>query len=352
MRDTNNVVPPPEDRAPEPWPSSGTGRDELARSVALVYAAATMHFVRRQTVQFDRIDASSEWRQHIVTYHGHLGSTPRNIDAAAQEHFMEVVSRQPPPSDGIVGLGNVVILGEEASVQAWDPERPGRSTIIRTDPIDGTSTLAHCGDGFSSVVTLESRRQPGADWKHLGGAIVRSDGLTVSWSRQQVRAHHVVLSMTPLDPARRPEIVDLGPIPPFAAVEVEKCVQRDVASSGASVAAHSAERRKELRDKFPNLHIMANHLDYRAGTTSAWQLCNGMLGFVIELYDTTLHDSAHLLPLYLLGGEVVTHDYSPIRVLDLMQQNADPRSMERVVPPYIAFSDKASLELVRNAAKS
>jgi hypothetical protein len=163
--------------------------------------------------------------------------------------------------------------------------------------------------------------------------------------------------MAPLRPAQRPEVLDFGPIPPFAAVEVDavevdEVVRHAVATSGASVAAHSAKRREALREKFPDLQVVANHLDYRAGTTSAWQLCNGMLGFVVELNSTTIHDSAHLYPFYLLGGQVVTHDYEPIHVIELIQDHADPRNMEKVIPPYIAFHDRESLDVVKSATEA
>ncbi|MEU0561945.1 hypothetical protein [Dactylosporangium maewongense] len=332
---------------------SAAGRDELARRWALTYAASTMHFVRWKTVQFERFEGSGEWRQkQFVTYHGHPGKPPLNIDAAAQERFVELVARQPPPDDADNGLGELLILGEEATVTGWDPDRPGRTTILRADPIDGTSSLAHCGDGFATVVTVESRRQPGADWKHLGGAIVRSDGLTVSWSRTQVQAHHVVLDLSRLDADKRPNIIDLGPIPPFAAVELDEDVRQAVATSGASVAAHSSKRREALRAKFPDLQVLSNHLDYRAGTTAAWQLCNGMLGFIVELNATTIHDSAHLLPYTLLGGNIVTHEYEPVRIIELIQDHADPTNLEKVVPPYIAFTDRESLEIVKAAARA
>ena len=310
-----------------------------------------MHFVRGKTVQFDRVEGAGEWRQQqLVTYHGHPGKPPLNIDSAAQHRFLEVVQQQPPSENGGEGLGDLLILGEEATVAGWDPDQPGRTTILRADPIDGTSSLAHCGDGFASVITVESRRQPGSEWKHLGGAIVRSDGLTISWSRRQVRAHHVILDLASLTPADRPNILDLGPVPPFAAVELDESVRHAVATSGASVAAHSAKRREALRERFPDLQVLADHLDYRAGTTAAWQLCNGMLGFIVELNATTIHDSAHLFPFYILGGQIVTHDYEPIRVIELIQDHADPKNMEKVVPPYIAFSDRKSLDLVRAAA--
>jgi hypothetical protein len=162
-------------------------------------------------------------------------------------------------------------------------------------------------------------------------------------------AHHVVLDLEPLAPDQCPIIKNLGLIPPFAAVTVEEHERQTVAMSGASVAAHSAKRREALQAKFPGLQTAANHLDYRAGTTAAWQLCNGMLGFIVELNHTTIHDSAHLFPFFLLGGHVVTHNYEPVRVLELVEEHAGPASMEKVIPPYIAFQDRASLDIVKSA---
>lgn len=325
-------------------------RDETAREWALRYAASTMHFVRRQTVEIDYIESATVWfKKQAITYHGHLGKPPLEVDAAAQARFEALVRDQPPP-DGDEDLGSILIMGEEATPAAgWNPHTPGRVSIFRADPIDGTSSLAHCGDGFASVVTVDSVAQAGQPWRHLAGAIVRSDGLTISWSRSAVLAHHVVLDMRPLSSLERPRVLDYGVVPPFATRDVDEVIRADISASGATVAAHSAKRRDALRTKFPDLQVVSNHLDYRAGTTAAWQLCKGMLGFIVELNMTTIHDSAHLYPFYFLGGQVVTHDFEPVHVLELMQEHAGPDALEKVVPPYIAYSDVRSLDLVKKA---
>lgn len=332
------------------YATTSSRRGEMARALALTYAASTMHFVRRKTVEIDYIEAAQAWlKQQEVSSPTHLGKPPLEVDAAAQAWFENLRNDQPPAS-GDDNFGSIIVLGEEAAPPAmWSSQKPGRTTILRIDPIDGTSSLSHCGDGFSSVVTIESRAQPAQPWRHLGGAIVRSDGLTLSWSRSSVNSHHVVLDMAPLTTRDRPTVIDYGPIPPFATRDVDDVIRQDVASSGASVAAHSPQRREALRSSFPNLQTVTRHLDYRAGTTAAWQLCKGMLGFIIELNTTTIHDSAHLYPFYFLGGQVVTHDYEPIQILDLIQEHAGPEAPPQVIPPYIAFSDTNSLNVVKRA---
>lgn len=336
--------------AGEPIQGSGAKRDELARKYALLYAASTMHYVRRQTVETDYIESANVWyKRQLVTYHGHLGKWPLEVDGAAQARFEALVRDQPPPN-GDDDLGSVLIMGEEATPPAgWNPNVPGRVSIFRADPIDGTSSLAHCGDGFASVVTVDSVAQAGQPWRHLAGAIVRSDGLTISWSRRAVLSHHVVFDMQPLSSNECPKILDYGPVPPFATRNVEEIIREDVLASGASVAAHSSKRREALRAKLPDLQVLSKHLDYRAGTTAAWQLCKGMMGFIVELNTTTIHDSAHLYPFYFLGGQVVTHNFEPVHVLDLMQEHAGPDAIEKVVPPYFAYSDARSVDLIKRA---
>jgi hypothetical protein len=269
----------------------------------------------------------------------------------AQQRLEATVRSRPLPP-GPEAFGTVLLMGEEATMSAgWDPHTPGRVTIIRSDPIDGTSSLAHCGDGYASVVTIESRRDAGQPWKHLGGAIVKSNGSTISWSRKQVLAHHVVIDMKPLPPSEPPQILNFGAIPPFATRDIDESTRQDVALSGASVAAHRAVRREKLQLNFPQLQMAARHFDYRAGTTAAWQLCKGLTGFIVELNTTTIHDSAHLLPFFFLGGQIVTHEYESINILKLIEEHAGPDAFEKIVPPYIAFSDQQSLGLVRSSAE-
>lgn len=331
-------------------PPASPKRDEIAREWALTYAASTMHFIRRHTVEIDYIESTTGWlKRQDIAHRGHLGKPPLEVDRAAQVRFETLVQDQPPPS-GDENLGSVLLMGEEATPAAgWNSQKPGRVSIFRADPIDGTSSLAHCGDGFATVITVDTRAQPGQPWRHLAGAIVRSDGLTISWSRSVVMSHHVVLDMRPLSTHDRPHILTYGAVPPFATRDVDEWIREDVAASGATVAAHSAKRREALREKFPDLQVVSYHLDYRAGTTAAWQLCKGMLGFIVELNMTTIHDSAHLYPFYFLGGQVVTHDFEPVHILDLMQEHAGPDALEKVIPPYIAYGDRKSLDIVKRA---
>jgi hypothetical protein len=320
--------------------------DEEARQTALNLAAGTMHFVRRQTLQWSHTDfADSVFQQQSVTYHGHLGKSPIVIDMMAQRYFEQMVARNPPNPEL---LGKIVLLGEEASLTDWDPNYPGRVTIFRCDPIDGTSSLAHLGDGFTTVVTVESRGDAGRPWKHYGGAIVRSDGSTVSWSRRSVLAHHVAIDLsTDLELGESPATLDLDALPQLATRDVDEVFRKNHAKSGAAVAAQSQKRRDSLLGRFQRLILEAEFFDFRAGTAACWPLCTGLLGWVVEINPTTIHDSVHLYPFSALGGRVVDLDFAPLDVLRLIEGNAGPESLEKVFPPYIAYVDADSLEFIR-----
>jgi hypothetical protein len=325
----------------------GQNLDEEARQRALIYAASTMHFVRHETVYWSHTDFTESWiQQQAVTYHSHAGKHPIVIDRLAQRHFETVVAQQPPSPL----LGEIIVLGEEASLSDWDPDRTGRVTIIRCDPVDGTSALAHFGEGFASVVTIESRRDSGQPWKHFGGAIVRSDGRTVSWSRRSVFQHHVVLDIrSRLLPTERPPILDLDTLPQLASRDIDEVHRKNLAMSGAAVAAQSSTRRQLLLARYGKLIVAADYFDLRAGSPSAWPLCTGLLGWTIEVNRTTIHDSIHLYPFTALGGRVVDHEYRQLNVLRIIEENAGPEALEKIFPPYIAYSDDDSLELIRSS---
>lgn len=322
--------------------------DGEARVGALRFAANVMHFIRTRTLTWNYIDHTESWLQlQPVTYHGHTGKPPRVIDLLAQRRFEDVVAHQRPSPL----LGRVIVLGEEASLPDWDPNEPGRVSIFRCDPVDGTSALAHSGDGYSTVVTVESRRDSGHAWKHFGGAIVRSDGLAISWSRRSVLAHHIVLdareeARAEYDPPR----LDLGALPQLTSRDMDETHRAKVIRSGAVVAAQSSARRKALLKKYPSLIQEAEFMDFKAGTPIAWPLCTGLLGWVIELNATTIHDAVHLLPFTALGGKVVDAQLHPINVLGQIEHHAGPEALEKVFPPYIAYVSDESLDFVTQHA--
>jgi hypothetical protein len=320
--------------------------DELAREHALRYAACTMCFIRSATVDWDYVDfTEAPFRQQLVTYHSHPGKPPMFIDAWAQHHFEATVQEQRPAPK----FGDVLILGEEASHRDWDPSRPGATTIFRCDPVDGTSALAHSGEGFATVVTVEYRRDSGHDWRHLGGAIVRGDGRSVSWSRSSVIADDLLFDLNrEPNPTDRPNLTGNRGIPPFASRNIDPMHRRFWARSGAAVAAQSAKRRELLWARYAQLILEAEYFDNKAGCPSVWPLCHGLLGFVIEPNSTTIHDSVYLWPFVLLGGHVVDHNYQPVNVLDLIEEHAGPESMEKVFPPHIAYVHEESLEFIKS----
>ena len=326
--------------------SENLSLDEIARELALSYASSTMHYVRRKTVDWSYTDSTESWFQRqAVTYHGHLGKPPIAIDQMAQRRFETAVRDNPAP--GL--LGRVIVLGEEAALADWDPNRSGRATIFRCDPIDGSSSLSHSGDGFSTVVTVESRRDPGQPWKHYGGAIVRSDGLTVSWSRRAVFRHDVVLdTRSDLSAGESPPMRDLGTVPPLGSRDIDELHRRSLAMSGATVAAQSSRRRELLLARYAQLIVQADYFDFKAGSLSVWPMCTGLLGWIIELNPTTIHDSIHLFPFVSLGGRVVDFDYRPLNVLRLVEENAGPESLEKIFPAYIAYIDEESLDLIKS----
>ncbi len=318
--------------------------DEQARAAALKYAATVMHYVRRETAAWNFTDATESWMKQTVTYHGHLGKPPKRIDQLAQVRLEEAFKLDPPSPL----LGTAMLLGEEAQIPAWDPSQTGRSTIFRADPIDGTAALVHSGDGFSTVITVESRRDAGQPWKHFGGAIVRSDGLALSWSRRATYGHSVQLDTSQefgLDEGV--DLADLGSLPPLPSRDIDEVMRRNIARSGAAVAAQSSLRRESLLANYGRLIAAAEYFDFRAGSPAAWPLCMGMLGWVIEPNATTIHDSIHLYPYsILLGGHVVDLQRRPINVAKTIEDHAGPESLEKVFPPYVAYFDAESLDFV------
>ena len=322
-----------------------SNRDEVARQHALRYAASTMHFIRYETIDWDHTDFGVSWSQRALTYHGHPGKPALAIDISAQAHLERTVGldRQVPE------LGQLVLLGEEVSQPKWDPSHPDRVSLIRCDPVDGTSALAHSAEGFASVVTVESRRDSGQPWKHLAGAIVRSDGLAVSWSRRTVLAHHVLLDMTITpSPSFSPPVTEYSEIPRLRSIDITEEHRMLVAHSGAAVAAQSNKRRQQMSARYSPLIANAEFFDFKAGNPSVWQLCKGLLGWVIEPNRTTIHDSIFLYPFDSLGGHVVDHDYRQIDVLRLVEEHAGPEALEKTVPPYIAYVYDDSLDFIKS----
>jgi len=320
-------------------------RDEFARQHALRYAACTMQFIRAETADWDHADFTAAWfQQQEVTYHGHMGKPPLVIDSLAQRHLEKVVGKE---LRGPV-LGEVLFLGEEVSQPEWDPHSPGRVTIIRCDPVDGTSPLAHTGQGFATVVTVESRRDSGQPWKHIGGAIVRSDGRALSWSRRTVEEHHVPFDMhVPVPVGDSPIIADLDSLPQLLSRDIDEMHRKIIALSGAAVAAQSAKRRQDLLTHYAPLVADAQFFGFQGGNPSAWELCKGLLGWTIELNWTTIHDSVYLVPFTQLGGRVVDEStHSPLNILNLVEEHAGPDSLEKAVPPYIAYVYADSLEFI------
>lgn len=321
-----------------------SNRDEVARQHALRYAASTMHFIRYETIDWDHTDFEVSWYQRALTYHGHPGKPALAIDISAQDHLEKTVDT----NSYIPELGQLVILGEEVSQPKWDPSHSDRVSLIRCDPVDGTSALAHSAEGFASVVTVESRRDSGQPWKHLGGAVVRSDGLAISWSRRTVLAHHVLLDMTiEPSPSFSPNITEYSGIPRLKSVDIDADHRNIIARSGAAVAAQSSKRRQQMAAHYSALIANAEFFDFKAGNPSIWPLCKGLLGWVIEPNRTTIHDSIYLYPFESLGGHVVDHDYQPIDVLRLVEEHAGPEALEKKVPPYIAYVYDESLDFIK-----
>jgi hypothetical protein len=329
--------------------TTGGSRDvnlhEQARQAALNYAACTMHFIRCETADWSFTDfTTSPLKPQALAAPDHAGRPPIDIDRRAQQRFERVVEVQ----ERSPAFGQIIKLGEEAGVPNWDPDETGPATIVRCDPVDGTSALAHSADGFASVVTLEWRSGAGQPWKHYGGAIVRSDGLAISWSRSKVMAHQVVIDVNQrLTPQERPQVNELDIVPPLTSRDISDEHRRKLARSGAAVAAQSPERRVALLSTYPRLVTESDYFDFKAGTPVIWPLSMGMLGFVVELRRTTIHDSIFLFPFMELNGKVVDHDLRPIDVKRVIEANAGPEAMQKVFPPYFAYTDDEALDFIK-----
>lgn len=318
--------------------------DELARKSAVKYAAATVHYVRRITRYISEMNPTVSVFEKVANFDpDHTGKPPIEADVLAQQRLEEVVEANPPSQQ----LGDVVFLGEEVAKRELQYDKDVRHLIVRSDPIDGTSNMSHCGDGFSSVVTIDQWVPELQKWQHMAGSIIRNDGDGISWSNRSVHRHNVVIDFRDLSPRSLPRIIDRPPIPNFKRWRLSDEWREKLAYAGATVAAHRDTRRSVLVADFPDLIRKPDFLDFRSGSASAWGLCNRRLGFVFEMNATTIHDSAHLYPFTYLGGEVVDHAYQPIDVAEIFEANAGPDGEVKAVPPYIAFVDSRSLEFLR-----
>jgi hypothetical protein len=323
--------------------------DDIARPLALTYAAATMHFVKHQSIlaAFGSHDDFSEspLRRQPSAWQGHLGAPPLVLDTEAQRYFEDVVAQR--EWDPL--LGTRLIIGEEVAAPDAGEVGDGRVTLVRCDPVDGTQILSHSGDGFSTVVTMESRKNAHSPWRHYCGAIVRSDGCAISWTRSAVYTHFIVL-----DPRHRPtpdhvpDVLDLGMLPPFANRVLSEQRRLDVAGAGACVAAASPLRRAAVVREFGQLVTGAPYFDLRAGTPAGWALCTGLLGWLLEPSQTTIHDSIHLFPFTLLGGRVFTTRFERVDVRQLFEDHAGPGAPEKIIPPYVACVFDESVDLIRD----
>jgi hypothetical protein len=148
-------------------------------------------------------------------------------------------------------------------------------------------------------------------------------------------------------PSCSPIISEYSGIPRLQSIDIDEDHRKIIAHSGAAVAAQSSKRRQQMFARYSALIAHAEFFDFKAGNPSIWQLCKGLLGWVIEPNRTTIHDSIYLYPFESLGGRVVDHDYRPIDVLRLVEEHAGPEALEKTVPPYIAYIYDDSLDFIK-----
>jgi len=308
---------------------------DALRRVAVRAAEASNDAVIRRQLQALRPSEDLIDLAGLTFAADHAGDTPIPLDAVAREAVREVLERELPR---IVGDRRHHEAGEEAGGGTAVVRRG--DFIHRTDDLDGSTNADCLLNNYSAVVGIDIVREavgPDRRARHLVGAIALSTGITVSWINDsqwvpQLRQHRSHRGRVYFSSGTRG-------IPEF---EIGDARWDRRARTYAGVASKRA--------RLDALLVAIGGADpsdviYNvAGTPVVAALIAGALGENIEVEKVALHDSMHLIPHQLLGGEIL-HGTTrePLDYLALYERetvNLDPRS--KPVPPYIAIGGIAA----------
>lgn len=279
----------------------------------------------------------------------HAGSPALRIDALAQAAAKNGAEQKweelrPTLADR---ARYVAYVGEEAGTQTQIIQ-PG-TLVIRFDPLDGTTNAVNIINGFCSVATVDLIRDQRDRPRHLAGAIIGGE-IDVSWSHWSRRSRQSSRYVRPIGQVFV-RSVRTGRDWRKLDVAQEERNTSSVASVAASHKRFSAFAR--FRESIFAKDGVVYHL---AGNPLCAALLLGHLGAVVETQNVTLHDSAFLIPHWILEGRIETIEFEPFDYLYEYEQNAvnfDPCS--KPIGPFIAFvgdsnpfKEDAAIVLIRD----
>lgn len=261
----------------------------------------------------------------------HAGTPARRVDALAQAAAREGAARRWAELYDEVAdrVGGVVYVGEEAGNQT-QMIKP-RTIVVRFDPLDGTTNAVNIVNTFVSVATVDIILGLNERPRHLAGAIIGGE-IDVSWAHWSRNSKQTGAYIRPLGEVFvRSVRAGTG----WLRLDVSQD-ERDT-SSVASVAASA--KRFAAFSQFRNEVFRKGGVVYHlAGNPLCAALLLGHVGALVETQHVTLHDSALLIPHWLLGGKIDTLDGESFAYLLTYEENAanfDPGA--KPIPPYIAY---------------
>jgi hypothetical protein len=304
-----------------------------ARKIAKAAAEGTMDQIVAEF--FRNVDAEepAEDDSMLQWDSNHPGERPINLDADAK-----VIARK-LAADALRKAGYpediCKFCGEEAG-SGTQRIRVG-DIIIRQDVLDGSKLAERVMTDFSSVHLTDKVRtlnSVGPRTRHLGGAIVAANALSISWAN-----HSQYLGERHWYP--RPEGV--------VYLDGHRWGQPERRVRGLSYNRHEGtvaavaakpEKKRLLDQILAGLGIEPETVVTVGGTPLVASLITGAISMIVEPNPVTLHDSALLIPFQLLGGCITDTDGVPLNYLKLYEQNAhimDPKHTP--IPGYIAWAN-------------
>lgn len=323
-----------------------TGTTELlataARDIAVATAQAalkaTLHELTRPILDEDE-QGEDGW---VVQGASHPGSDAERIDARAITAARKRAKKALQEHKDVLGarVSELVFAGEEGG--SWTHELKPKTLIARIDPLDGTTNALTLLQAFSSVVTIDyisPRRGP----RHLAGAILGGE-FDVSWAHWSRHADGLDRYSRPIGLVyvRTPRLSDR-----WRKLDVAR-EQRKVASI-AAVA--STSKRFQAYAPFRQWALDQNGVAYHTGGNPVCaSLLLGHVGLVVETQQVSLHDSAYLIPHWLLDGHVESLKGQEIDYMSLYEAHClELRPDHKPVPPFVAYSGGRPSDLLSDA---
>lgn len=305
---------------------------DAIRRMACSAAEAAVETVVRRSLEALRVGEETFANQQLTFDPTHLGDPPISLDVAAREAVTNVVREQFPL---IVSGARYYEAGEEAGTGTVQL-RTG-DFIIRRDDLDGSTNADCLLDNFSCVVAID-RFRSSSRAKHLAGAIALPSGIIVSWvntGRWSPELGHYLRNRGHVYISCRPRNIE-----EFELVDPRS----DRRENTYAAVASKPERLQAFMSSVGS--TVENAVMYNmAGTPVVAALLAGALSKNIEVSQVTLHDSMHLIPHQLLGGQIrflggeEEGDFDYLALYEREAINMNPTA--KPVPPYIAIGGLA-----------